>query len=470
MLVQNNTPKINFNGRLPNKVYKNIKDIPNLRCVCCDEFMLTGAEKTEFAKKFKLPLKDILKLPVLERFKDTEVFEFLEKLAKKYPKKGFEESLELIEDKSLYKDLNIFTKLLVEDVAEQVEPLHVNSARFIELMDKYSDRFKGSTKELYEQLRFYSMKYPDKTFSEILEKSEVREFHRNSFNHKNEQAFTITHNVMKNIRKLAEKLDKSDRGLFNKALKDIEKYDAQVFRDHLIKKQYYIYKMTGRLRNLTNNNIKKKILKELEKLPEFSTNVDKYLSKKHSDESILDALLHSIEISFDHIQPHSKMGPDKIGNGLFMCSDCNNRRSVLPYSFMFSINSQFKANIKKQVNRIKSFIQGDRLKGNDFYPVDVKKVLSGNFTENIGIDLKGFLKYLDKKTEKRLKDCQVKVNANKAKLDEIDEEFETALKTIHKLKEKRKSLANEKSDLENELLLCKYKAKRVQDLIKKEGE
>lgn len=58
----------NFTGRLPNKVYTEIRDIPGLRCAFCDKEMLTNEQVKIFLKSFAAAAKNALEIKQWNHF------------------------------------------------------------------------------------------------------------------------------------------------------------------------------------------------------------------------------------------------------------------------------------------------------------------------------------------------------------------------------------------------------------------
>lgn len=82
--IQNKQPA--FGHRLPKGMFNDVRRIPNMRCVICDEVMLTLNQLDNYIKGFGLGAAKCLKDKRFNDFKDMPVYKKLSELAKKHPK------------------------------------------------------------------------------------------------------------------------------------------------------------------------------------------------------------------------------------------------------------------------------------------------------------------------------------------------------------------------------------------------
>lgn len=382
-----------FASRLPNRVYYNVKNIPNLRCASCDEVMLTYKEIQEIEKSFNLPAKEIFDSGLLSDYEDSEVYKFILSWAKRYPKRTIDGILAIPDVQREINALKSSERKKMSQIAKISRQQYLCSSKFVKKLEKYSGAFKDEKKELYNCLKYYANKYPQNTFSEIFQKPEVHEFHLQAKKHERAMYSAVVNNVFYKVNQMAESFDNHDYNLYIQAVDAsnavLNKHDY----DSKTKKQYVLYRYYIKLKGCHNQKLVKKIMRHLNNLPETSSAHDAIIAKQVTDKELLKVFLNGLQISYDHVKAKIYKGDDLQGNGIYLCRHCNNKRGSLSYPFLFHKNPDMPKFIQKQVSRLISFITHKKLKGYDYYPLNIKETLFEESKKRLNLNIDNYLKF-----------------------------------------------------------------------------
>lgn len=462
---QNKQPTPTFSSRLPNDSFERIKDIPHLRCASCDEIMLTTDEFEEIKKSFMIPAKKLFECGRLDRYKEHECYEISYNLAKKHPKELFHE---IVEKPEIIEELSKYS----EDIRWGIGGIKFASAhtyltaeKFIAKLSKFEDSFKDGHKELYDLMKFYSIKFPNWSFYQIFSKDKISDYHKLVAKTKEQNIALLTYKVFADIKKHSEKLNDDDKKKVEKIFADCSEDFGSHPHSAKMKKLYYIDSFTQNMDSLSDKKTAKKILKELNKLPEISSYADSVIARKPKDCDLLDEILSPLRLTFDHVLVKSKNGTDAQGNGVYLCRACNHNRGTLSYPFLFRINPDMPHFIQKQVSRISSFIKGGKLINHMSYPVEIKKTLYNETDGELLLDIENYLKFRDKLSQKDLEEAKELLNANTEILEEATEKYNEILANYLKFKHMLKRAGNklkvaEKDQKESEEIFDKKTKER----------
>lgn len=122
----------NFTGRLPDKVYTEIRDIPGLKCAFCDKDMLTNEQIKIFIKSFAAASKNALENRTMEPFWNTEAFNFLKQLSAKTPQKSISAILNSPENAEKIKKLDPQFQFEVTQTALKAEAVTVKAPKVLQ--------------------------------------------------------------------------------------------------------------------------------------------------------------------------------------------------------------------------------------------------------------------------------------------------------------------------------------------------
>lgn len=430
-----NQNRPSFGHRLPNKVFTNIYDIPNLTCGCCKNVMPTKEEISLFLSTLVPKAGKTLKSKSLEPYKETEAYAILCELAKNNPKKSVRQIITTDEAVSALKQTKVRTQLIINEIADLTDTMTGPSAVVIKKLDKYRHLFKGDFKEIANIMEIYSHKYPAKTFSQIFKNPEVKNYHKRILElHKEKMSLQKT-NVLKKISKLSEKLQGEDLKLLRETNSQANviinnEYYKNNIREALINDLYADF-----VQKCSNKKAAAEIAETAKDFPFVKDLPDSFFvntaEQNFDDISIIRSIIEETQATFEHIKAKSKDGKNVWSNGILLCKHCNNERDNLPYPFFLKIHPEMIKNVQIQMNRIISFINGKKLIECDSYPREVKETLLRETNNIIQINISKYFKH---------KELLAKADLERAKLlsKEAEENYQTAHKNFMETQKKLK--------------------------------
>ena len=202
--------KQTFTGRLPDRVFSEIRDIPKLGCAFCECDMLTNEQVKVFLKSFVAGAKNALNNKALEPFVNTEAYNIVKELSGKYPGKSVHEVLSIPENTQKIKKLTPHQQLDVTRIALASDKVSVKAPKVMQKLDKYFENFSDETKQVINLMEIYSIKYPQNTFAEIFNKPEIVKYHSKLYELYINQNSLQKRNIFKQLRDLAPELSAKD--------------------------------------------------------------------------------------------------------------------------------------------------------------------------------------------------------------------------------------------------------------------
>lgn len=443
----------NFTGRLPNKVYTEIRDIPGLRCAFCDKEMLTNEQVKLFLKSFAAAAKNALENKTMEPFWNTEAFDFLNRLSAKMLQKSISAILNVPENAEKIKNLNPQFQFEVTQAALTAEKVTVKAPKVMQKFDKFYNNFSDDTKEVINMLEIYSLKYPQNTFAEIFNKPEVQKYHSKLYELYLKQNSMQKRTVFKRLRDLSPELSSKDiRALQNTNSNVLSILNNEYYKPH-IKKLLVEDLYNNFAEQSSNKDIRPKLMSIIKDLPYTVSPEDKFVNdcvkNKNSDMDIVSLLVKELQATWEHAKAKSNGGSNNINNLLVLCSKCNAERANLPYPFLLRIHPDIAQNVQKQINKIISFIIHGKLAGYEDYPVGIKQTMLNETNNIINLDIRKYLKFREDKASKKLEKAQAALAGDEIKckkaaeeIAEIDTKLDELMSQLRKLKKQRHIIEN----------------------------
>lgn len=454
---QNVSLKPSFGYRLPNDTFEDIRDIPKLHCAICGEAMLTQDDLNEFLLGFRPNSKRALNSKAISQYKDTNAYIILKELSEKSPNKRLNKIVKEAEDKKIFEKLDKDTIKDIKKIVKISENLSIRAPQAIKRFEKIRPMLGKEKNEVLDMLEIYSLKYPDESFSEIIQRPEVFKYHYN-LKEKNEKAISLKKiKTLKKIKELSDTMSISDKRKVQVANNNaIEKINNVYLKTDI--KQFLIEDIyTNLVKECTDKKTARKILKESKKLPYKNDEANKLIvdcaKANYDDHTILKIIAEDALSTFEHIKAKSKNGEDIKSNGIALHKHCNQERSNIPYPIFLKYKPEMKSNIQKQISKIITFINRDKLKEYDSYPIEVKETLIQETNNKIKINIKKYINYKALQSQNKLDRALASLEENKKKYDIADKKLKETEKELEKImqqvRELKKTKARYIASLEN---------------------
>ncbi|CDE88180.1 TPA: HNH endonuclease [Candidatus Gastranaerophilales bacterium HUM_20] len=440
--------KQTFTGRLPDRVFSEIRDIPKLGCAFCECDMLTNEQVKVFLKSFVASAKNALNNKALEPFVNTEAYNIVKELSGKYPGKSVHEVLSIPENTQIIKKLTPHQQLDVTRIALASDKVSVKAPKVMQKLDKYFENFSDETKQVINLMEIYSIKYPQNTFAEIFNKPEVVKYHSKLYELYINQNSLQKRNIFKQLRDLSPELSAKDI----KALQNTNSNVLSILNNEYCKPHIKKLLVEDMYKNFasqsSNKDIEPKIMNIIKELPYSVSPEDKFVNdcvkNKSTDIDIISQIVKELQATWEHAKAKSNGGSNSIDNLLVLCSKCNAERANLPYPFLMRIHPNIKENVQKQINKIISYLIHGKLKGHEDYPIGIKKTMLTETNNMINLDISKYLKIREERAAKQLEKAQaallgdeIKCNNAGAEIAEIDSKLDELMSQLRKLKKQR---------------------------------
>ncbi|MBE7713182.1 MAG: hypothetical protein E7Z87_05510 [Cyanobacteria bacterium SIG26] len=457
-LFQNQNNNTNFTARLPQKVFKEVKEIPGMCCAKCRNIMLSAPEVDTFMGKLAVDSRTTIKNQVDGVIENKSVFHFLKSLADEYPRTSFYEIVKKpevqirIANELSDKELKLFNSVVELSSAElKKAPIVVNKLKA--LRDNFPQMPKVYS-EVIDYLDFYATKYPDKTITQILTTPVIVASHRKVSNFYYERFLTMFDKEFKALEKLGEKLSEKDKVRFDNLNKQASITWNAIYLPTETKNMHIEEIYERFLNNLEDKKIAEKIRKQIVRIPHNNLNVDYLLYKfsKHnlSEKNYIKEIVEQVSITFEHIKAESKGGKKVKGNGLYLCKACNGARSNLLYTTILKHCSDFGENIKAQIRKIITLVKHGNLPTYEESILQIKKALNQETKGQVIIDLKDFFNFKKSRAAKVVDETRQKLNVAGDNIRNKSLEISDKKKEINNVMTHLESLRSELGKLEKE--------------------
>ena len=394
---------ISFKNARKDDFVDNIRNVPGVTCACCgiEVYPYETISRIEDEQLFffmpeavKMLIKTGLFNPNNANRQEQEAFQYLNSLAKKYPDKSLKNVMDLYEtQKEMKETLSPETRNQIKYYNHSLKKLCRNSKDMVEIMEPYENHFSGVYKEIFDLLKEYSQKYPEKDFNYILNVPNVYYKHLKKLQKKQRSiVYKIEHFTKQNYPQY-EKLLKRKTEIVKNIIFDEDTKIPQ--------KRQRIIDTYAELQTKTDPLYMQKILQIAQELPKSSNSVSAFIAKYsyRSSEEIAHLILVSGASSEEHIKPQNRdkkdKGPDTNDNKIVMCAACNSQRSKTSYKDWLLIHPEMIQNCQKYIDKIiDSIISGKLVNYND-YPQKVKKSLSDESGGMIEINIDRYKDYYE---------------------------------------------------------------------------
>ena len=454
--------QVNFEGRkfIP---AKEIKNLHMLTCPRCGGPIIEPQLPVEAYRSISRPLRIMLKKGFLDESKKRpEIWAVLNKFAEETPNSSLDKILENEEkhtilrraieksiapdadlnDAEVYKSYNyIFDK--IENGIRKSARRELRSSgvvmrklkQFLPYLKEIEQKepFKNQIRAkigAFEELIYYSNKYPNKTLSEIINMpghvkffTSMKEGLEKDFRHKKSLYFTEIQELLKN------NLDCSEEELSKFRNKLVYVFLGSD-EDPGFRKYNALNLVRVFLERKHGEELYEQVEKILEKVPE--ANYNKYTELCHcigetNDAKIVDSIIKPYVGSSEHLTALSSGGEDKRDNIMSMHKDCNERRSNKPYTKYIQIYPEVPNNIYKQIREVSEQVYKDRMISYvyNLYPLyvsnELRRITHGLITPNV-----------EEYRLKAMKKSLARIRANEAKIRQISIQRDKALVEIVK--------------------------------------
>ena len=431
---------LNFGYRLPQKAVSDMRDISHLTCASCGKNMFTPEAMDKFIKSFMASSARALENSFLNRFKDGWAFKFVKELSKNNPRQTIDALMKSDTAQKQLQNVDPRKKIMLGEFMSVADKITLKSPRVMQKLSKYYDYFCKEDKEILDLMEVYAAKYPKNTFAEIFQKPEVAQHHTELFQAYKKQSMEQKIEVFKRLREFSKKLPPQDvkklQVTNNEALKVL---NNDYYKPH-IKRACVEDIYNNFLKNCETKRIRKKLFDIIKNLPYDTPAADEFIAlcaqNKTSDKEIVSKFAQEMTATFEHVKARSNKGEDTIENGIVLCKKCNTERSNIPYKVYLKLHPEMKKNLQRQMNRIMTFINREKLTGYDNYPVDIKKTLLNETDNLIKIKVKKYLKYREHQALTRLE-------ASKNSFEEHSELADSALQKLDSINARMEALMAE---------------------------
>lgn len=459
---------LNFAGFLPKKVFKDIRDIPRMKCGCCGNEMLNSTDTADFISSFAAGSKRTLENSAMDRFRGTEAFAFLQGLSQISPKQTIAKLLSMKENKFKLQTLSPHTQLDVNLMTVISDGVTVKAPRMLQKLEKYRVFFSAEDAEILRLMDMYAIKYPKQTFAEIFNFPEVAQYHKEIAELNKKQMTLKRVEVFKRLREFGQNFVPEDlRALQSTNSKAISILNSEYF-DADIKKGLIDDLYNGFVDGAKGKISRKKFMKIVDDFPIIGHSPDSFVcecvDKKSTDKDIVTYFVKKLQATYEHWIARSKGGEDSKENIIILCGKCNHRRANLPYPFFLRFEPEMITNLPKQFNKIMTYIIHGKLIGYDDYPILMKQRILNNSDDLIRLQIGDFLSYRKERAMKRVEKAQaalanddLRFNSASERLSEIDTQIKELEGQIRKLKKERQPLKVEVEDARNSQQLSKEK-------------
>lgn len=372
---------VSFCKRPPYAV-KDARELDDLPCACCGHIMTKNSLVNKFLnEKVYFPACQALLLMQKEGFILSEqpheivkAYEFLFAVSQKYKKQTVPELLSMEQVKNYRKHLSRRENLAFDEISEKSKLIARGSSYMIKAISSLNPDFQLTEKSAFNELKTLSKLYPEETFYEILNKPEVKS--KYLYNLKQKQM-----NILRNIDVLKEDLPRR----YQFAVDDCIKKSTEIFTNEqeivIHKRKRVIEMFEVALARISTNKTVKKIMVEVNKLPNSQTDVDAFMikSSQKTSNSLAETLVTRTRSTKEHVVPKHRVGDngkDSISNYIYLCAKCNVERKMTEYTEFVEKHPEMIKNTQNQIDTMIRHINRGELNGYDEWPEKIKVVLN----------------------------------------------------------------------------------------------
>ncbi len=446
---------------MPHKVFNDIRDIPNMKCGCCGKDTFTSDKLKTFINSFQAGSKRALENSAMDKYRDTEAFEFLESISAIQPKTPVRTLISMPENIAKIKTLSPRAHIDINMISLISDGITVKAPRVMQKLEKYRNFFGKEDAEILKVMDFYALKYPKKTFAEIFNLPEVAEYHKQLHETQQQEARLRKTEVFKQLKAFGENLSPTDKKALQQTNTNAIIILNQDFLQPHIKKELLNDLYENFAQNSEGKIRKRSIFKIINDMPIIGTTPDGFITShiqaRSSDKDIVSHFVKRMQATYEHFKAKSKDGTDAQENIIILCEKCNQERSNLPYPFFLRFHPEMPENLQRQLNKIMTFIKHGKLIGYDDYPMNMKQNVLGESAALIRPKIGEYLKFRAErasqsleKSKARLAKDEERFNIANSRLNEIDAQIDAVEAQLRKLKKEKRVIKEEFTAAQNE--------------------
>ena len=468
MILNLFTPKYNtqptFTARLPKGNFSDIRHIPGITCAKCGHRMTSIPEQNNIINKMTEYAKKVLQRTEFDSYRGLPAFQFILDIVEKHPRTPLTTIIENKQNKEKIAQLDIPAQEMIEEMTTISKNFFQKSPQVIKVLYKYRDEMPDEYKDLLDYMKVYSLLYPKNTFSEIFQKPEVIEHHKQKEEEIYKQFSKEYNKAFNKLDKTVEKLPPNIQNKFLRLNKKAKSISAILAFPEITKRIMINSIYIKSLNTIQDKKLIELIKKQIDNLPVRTLTAHGHimtLSNK-SDKDIIKTILNNITSTFEHIIPVSSNGPNSLSNGIHMCQKCNKERANIIYPIFMKYFPDFAQNIQKQINQIMILIKNGRLNKYS-YPPKVKKRIENATYNKINIDIKKYMKFLQTREKELLPikeqqenfvyENRKRINKTYYEIKQINTRIDDLLKNLKSLKRQKayleKNIKDESSELKD---------------------
>lgn len=467
--VQNTQPA--FGHRLPKGIFNDVRKIPNMRCIICDEVMLTLDQMDNYLKGFGLGSAQCLKDKRFDTYKEMPVYKKLKEISKKHPKT----SLLILLEKNK-QSLGISDKLY-NKIYKIADELVVPAPVAIKKINKYYNILSNEKKQIVDVMRDYAKKYPKITFSEIFKKEEVYCYHFEQNNLLSQKLNKEKKLINKKIFTLCEQLPSEEQKKVKHAINYI---NNKILKFMSQSEKVTNYNITNAFSKLLKTSSDKETIQNIidccisypKKQRNVHTFVISSVNDNLKDKDMFRIIFNDVRSSFEHIKLNSQAGTRDKSNGLYDHYHCNQEGGNLPMQVRIENDNTLINRIRIQCNKILTLIRTGHLQGYNDFP-NIQKTFDIQTPHLIKIDIKRFyneqikLKRQEiKELEKRIIDIDKDYQDVLFELSQLKQSQHNNNKKSFILKRRKNNLNNIKLSLNNKISIINKEIRNLKALNK----
>lgn len=387
-----NTDTISFSSRKL-KPIKDLRDIPGITCACCGVETIGNDEIDSFmSEKIYYPsgkAMEVIKASGVFNSKkmtksQREAYEYCRVLSVLYPDDTMSNILdyEFISPKVRIRDKQVQEK--IKEIESMCKRVYHKAPYMVKELEKFEPRMNKTEKEAFHLLKEYSKKYPNKSFTEILNEPDVFDVNLKKLEQMQGKVLWETENI-------GEKMSPSSRRKIHRLV--TKAYNIFLKENSAIKnKRSRIIEMFEKAEaNIPEKELMREVLDKINDLPSSRNNVSSFIVKyryKNPNE-IADMLLRGSSATIEHVKPQKRQndpGPSEINNYIVLCRNCNSDRAQTPYDKFIKSHKDMPSNTQKYLDKVIQFINNGLLIGYDQYPYTITNAVSTESADQIKLD------------------------------------------------------------------------------------
>lgn len=379
-------------GTTKSKPVKDLRQIPDITCACCGVETIKNSEIDSFmAKRIYYPASEAIKVieasGVFNKKKLTKsqetAYEFC-KLLGVYEGETLSKVLDKVAVNEKFRTFPKEVRENIKMIESMTRRVFHNSKYMVKELEQFEPRMNKTEKEIFQLIKHYSQKYPNKSFTEIFNEPEVYETNLQKLEHAQGE-------ILFDIDKIAEKMSTPSRKKLHNLVK--KSYNIFINENPSIKnKRSRIINMFEQIEDkIPEKELMEEVINTIYKLPSSRNNVSSFIVKYRDSNpnEIADLILRGSSSTIEHVKPHKRPndpGENDIKNYLVLCKNCNQERQQIPYNEFIKKHPDMPKNTQKYLDKVIEYINKGLLIGFNQYPIHIKKTVADESDGKILLD------------------------------------------------------------------------------------